>query len=262
MNLINIDRIVLVISVVIGIVFLLMAVYLTRVFGYKMNLKDNDRNDPCSECAREIKFKWGAYGVIIEKMKLDLPKALLVGCYVIGGLLLANSLFDLNDIFLQVPVINKIFMWSLSIYTFLTVVHLSVLLETLNKCAGNNCEGFQADERKTGVTGVEAGTEVGVGAGAGAANVGGTNTEEQPVVEDADLADLTDAAAAGVEAGTAAAAAAAAAADPSIFEVCVGPKIISHFNYTNITLLIVTAVIVIVNVLPTYLSKSTNSRKR
>ena len=235
MNLINIDRIVLVISVVIGIVFLLMAVYLTRVFGYKMNLKDNDRNDPCSECAKEIKFKWGAYGVLIDKMKLDLPKALLVGCYVIGGLLLANSLFDLNDIFLQIPVINKIFMWSLSIYTFLTVVHLSVLLETLNKCTDNDCEGFQDDGETEGVTGVEAGT----------ANVGEVGLE--------------DVAAAAKEAG---AAAAAAAANPSIFEVCVGPKIISHFNYTNITLLIVAAVIVIVNVLPTYLSKSTNTRKR
>ena len=234
MNLINIDRIVLVNSVVIGIVFLLMAVYLTRVFGYKMNLKDNDINDPCSECAKEIKFKWGAYGVLIDKMKLDLPKALLVGCYVIGGLLLANSLFDLNDIFLQIPVINKIFLTCLSIYTFLTVVHLSVLLETLNKCTDNNCEGFQATIR------------TGEGGGEG----GGEELSLEEVAEKAE------------KAGVAAAAASAAAADPSIFEVCIGPEIISHFNYTNITLLIVAVVIVVVNVLPTYLAKSTNTRKR
>ena len=221
MHLINIDRIVLVISVVIGIVFLLMAVYLTRVFGYKMNLKDNEKNDPCSICAKNIKFKWGAYGVLIDKMNIDLPKALLIGCYVVGGLLLANSLFDLNDLFLQIPVINTIFMWSLSIYTFLTVVHLSILLETLNKCTDKNCEGFLAP--------VDATTELGAAQAA--------NPEAH-------------------------AASPAPAPDPGIFEVCIGPEIISHFNYTNITLLIVTAVIVAVNVLPTYLAKSTNTRRR
>jgi len=236
MNLINIDRIVLVISVVIGIVFLLMAVYLTRVFGYKMNLKDNNKNDACSACAREIKFKWGTYGVIIEKMKIDLPKALLVGCYVIGGLLLANSLLDLNDIFLQVPVINKLFVWGLSIYTFLTVVHLSILLETLNKCAKKNCEGFQVSSNASTVLGSSA----------------ATNPEVQ----------ATEVSAAATEVSAAATEVSAAAGDPGIFEVCIGPKIIANFNYTNITLLILTAVIVAVNVLPTYLAKSTNTRKR
>ena len=241
MNLINIDRIVLVISVVIGIVFLLMAVYLTRVFGYKMNLKDNNKNDACSACAREIKFKWGTYGVIIEKMKIDLPKALLVGCYVIGGLLLANSLLDLNDIFLQVPVINKLFVWGLSIYTFLTVVHLSILLETLNKCAKKNCEGFQGPLIATSEL-ASSGTQTGTQTGA--------------------AAEATEVSAAATEVSAAATEVSAAAGDPGIFEVCIGPKIIANFNYTNITLLILTAVIVAVNVLPTYLAKSTNTRKR
>ena len=194
MYLIDLERIILVITIILSVFFTLIGIYLQSVLGYTVGLKNKKLNE-CNICARDIKFDWKFYGKMLNTFKVDLPKALIIGCYFISAVFIANALFSITDLFLSMPLLNKIFLYAISIYVFLTITHFIILFKQINTCINKPCGG-NADKAK------------------------------------------------------------------NHFAFSISPEIITHLNTSTTVLLGVCGGIVLMMVLPTYMAKSKNLRRK
>ena len=136
---------------------------------------------------------------MMEGLKVDLPKALIIGCYFISAVFVLNGLCNISDLFLTMPLLNKVFLYGISIYVFLTITHLIILFKQINVCITEKCAKHGDKKEK-----------------------------------DAD----------------------------SYFAFKISPKIITNLNTSTTVLLGVCAGIVLLMVLPTYMAKSKNIRKK
>lgn len=134
----ELENIIYTISVILALLFGFIGFYLQTIYDYEYgSLKKKTPSNNCVKCSRDIDFAWHQYKVVADK--IDLPKALIVGCYLISGVFLLNCIFNISDIFLAIPIINKIYMYVLYGYIFLTVVHLMIAFDTINKCIETKC---------------------------------------------------------------------------------------------------------------------------
>ena len=140
MNLFDLEKILFACSVILSLLFTAIGYYLQTTLEYDGKLKKKETQDQCIINIRQVGVKNGIFKFFIDKMNIDLILSLIVGCYILAGLFILNVLINLNDLFLSIPIIRKIFMVSLCVYIILLVSHLQMVFTKIIE-ADNDKEG-------------------------------------------------------------------------------------------------------------------------
>lgn len=134
---IDLERILFVLSTIVGVAFWLIGLYIS--FILKWNWKEGAAKKS-EDCIKRIvnNFKWDSKAsdfnskIIGADEKVPLVYFLMIGCMTIGSILISNSLFSLNDILILVPIINKIFLFLLFTGIILVIVYLFEFVKFLS----------------------------------------------------------------------------------------------------------------------------------
>ena len=204
----ELENIIFVTTVILAVFFTLIGYYLQTVLRYDKNLNikdcvkgDTSGDNNCAKCARNIEVS-DNYRVFLKTFKVDLPKALIIGCYVISASFILNCILNINDIFLSIKKKKKVFVWGMFTYILLTITHLTILFKKISKCVSEGCKSEKSD----------------------------CNIPENEIT--------------------------------NYFNFVLKPDIISKINTSSFVLLGVCAGLMLLMILPTYLAKSKNIRKR
>ena len=135
MQLFDLEKILFACSVILALLFTAIGYYLQDTLEYDKNLKKKDissvPNKDCIKNIRDVGSENGIFKLFIKKMRIDLTLSLIVGCYILAGLFMLNVLINLNDLFLSIPIVRKLFMVVLSVYIVLLVSHLQLVFKKI-----------------------------------------------------------------------------------------------------------------------------------
>ena len=133
---IDLERILFVLSTIVGIAFWIIGLYISIIIKWDWNEAAARKSE---DCIKRIvnNFKWNSKSNNINNTievdeKVPLVYFLMIGCMTIGSVLILNSLFSLNDILILVPIINKIFLFLLFTGIILVIVYLFEFVKFLS----------------------------------------------------------------------------------------------------------------------------------